>query len=137
MIFNTKGEGIPKAVNAIVALIVLAGGALPLLTKFGVIGEIPTIPTLVITIITVLAGILLLFDGIVGAGDGYTGMPRGLNFVTALVVLIGGVVPLLAYFKVISALPEIPSVIFSGLLIVAGLVLLLDGLVGAKNTSGM
>lgn len=127
------GSGVPKALNFFMSLVVLAGGVLPLLAQFSIIGEIPSVPLLVIEIITVIAGLLLLFDGIIGSGTTVQVMPRSINFITAIVVLAGGVVPLLARFGVIGELPSVPSIVFYGLLVVAGVVLLLDGLLGVKN----
>ncbi len=136
---NKKGYGgVPKWLNFIMALVVLAGGALPLLSQFGIIGEIPDVPLLIIQIITVVAGILLLIDGFVGSGtnSSFQLMPKTLNLITAVIVLAGGVVPLLSRYGVIGELPAVPGIVFYGLLVVAGVVLLLDGLLGAKNTSG-
>lgn len=138
MMMNKKGYGgVPKILNFIMALIVLAGGALPLLAQFSIIGEIPSIPLLIIQIITIIAGILLLIDGIVGSGtDGNIQvMPRGLNFITAIIVLAGGIIPLLSRFKLIGELPAVPAIVFYGLLVLAGVILLLDGILGAKDTS--
>ena len=131
MMFNKKAQ-VSKMLNFVLALAVLAGGALPLLSKFGVIGEIPAIPILVIQILTVIAGIVLLFDGFLGSGLSGV-MPRTLNFITAFIALIGGIVPLLGTIGVIGALPEIPGVVFHGLLVLAGTVLLLDGILGARD----
>jgi hypothetical protein len=129
---NTKAQ-IPKGLNFVFALIVLAGGVIPLLALFGIIGEIPSIPSIVISILIVLGGILLLLDGFMGTTGNTTRMPKGLNFVVAIIVLVGGVVPLLSQFGVIGALPEIPTIVFQGLLVVAGLVLLLDGMLGVST----
>ncbi|MCA9478720.1 MAG: hypothetical protein KC535_06230 [Nanoarchaeota archaeon] len=135
MLFNRKGQGILNGLNLLFAIIVLAGGALPLLSKFGVIGEIPAIPTIVIQILTIIGGFLLLLDGFMGTRSMRQVMPKMLNLVVSLVVLVGGVLPLLSQLGVIGQLPDIPLIVFQGLLVVAGLVLLLDGLLGASPSS--
>ena len=56
------GNGGFKFINAIMALVTLAGGALPLLVQFKVIEKIPTYPSIIISILLIVAGIFLFID---------------------------------------------------------------------------
>lgn len=134
---NKKGfiRPIPKMVNFLMSLIVLATGGIPLLVQFSIIGEVPAIPIIVMEIITAIAGFLLLLDAFMGVGSGTTQiMPKMLNLTIGFVVFAGGIVLLLARFSVIGAIPEVPSIVLQSLLVIGGVILFLDGLLGARNT---
>lgn len=138
MITDKKGfiEPVPKLINLVMAIIVLATGGLGLLVKFGIIGEIPSIPLLIMEIVTVIAGILLLIDGFIGSGEGMNPlMPKGLNIIIGIIVFASGVLLLLTRFKIIGVLPDVPIIVIQGLLLIGGVILLLDGIVGAKADS--
>lgn len=135
MMNKTAYGGIPKIVNFIMAIIVLAGGALPLLVQFGTIAAIPEIPAIILYILLCIAGILLLFDGIIGSGDNGGLIPRPINIIVAIIVLIGGVLPLLNTFGIGPTISAVPIIVFQGLLILGGFILLLDGILGAKDSN--
>lgn len=120
----------PKTMgNLILGLIVLALGLIPLLNQFNVISwGLPGFMTGLITKIAlyVIAGIglWLLIDGLMEA----EGLKK-ITLIVGLVVLVLGLLPLLASFNVIPAIPFLDfvlnPVVFNVIFVVEGVLLLL------------
>lgn len=122
----------PRGINLILAIITTAIGVLGI---FGsIIGfTLPKIPGIIIYSLIVIAGIVIILDGLLGVGMGMVQMmPRGVNFMVGLLVLLAGAALLIGQFGIIP-LPAIPTIVEHVILLLAGAIMLLDGILGARN----
>ena len=122
---------IRKAISAILGLIFLALGGIPLLNQFDVIGfAIPFGLGIGLWILAVAGGIFLLLDALQEQQE----MRHALSMPTAivgLVVLALGLIPLLEMFQVIAfGLPPFIFVISEFLFVAAGILLLIGAMHG-------
>lgn len=62
---NNRAEAL-RHMSLIIGIVVLAGGIVPLLADFGIIAELPVVPTIVFHVLLVVAGLLLLIDATMG-----------------------------------------------------------------------
>lgn len=120
-----------KAISAILGVIFLVLGVIPLLNQYGVIGfALPTVGGMILWVLAVIGGLFLLFDGFQEEQE----MRKALavpSFIIALVLLAVGLVPLLSSFGVIGfALPGFIYSIFDFLFAAAGLFLLIGATQG-------
>ncbi len=130
---NNKAQmmGMSKMINIILGIIVLGVGAVGLFGKQ--IGfTLPELPTIIFSGLIALGGLFILLNGFMGT-DGMTNlMPRSVNLFMGLIVLVAGAVLVLQFFKIIPVF-EVPNMIIYGLLIFGGVILFLDGIIGANN----
>ena len=130
--FNSKGMmGIPKFLNLILGIIVLGVGGI------GLFGEqigftLPELPSIIFSGLIALGGLFILLDGFMGTSGMTNLMPRSINLFMGFVILIAGVVLVLEFFKIIPVF-EVPNMIIHGVLIFGGVILFLDGIIGANN----
>jgi hypothetical protein len=135
-LFNSKVGGMPKLVNFILGLIMVAIGGL------GIFGEnlgitLPELPSIIFTILIALGGIVLLLDAFAGVGqDTMRGMPKKVNMTVGILVFLCGGALVLGLLAII-VLPEVPLLVLNAIILAAGIITLLDGIVGAKDTAGM
>jgi hypothetical protein len=75
-------------------------------------------------------------DGLIGSGlmSGNQMMPKSMNVLLGFIVMAVGAFLLLQQFKVIPVF-VVPNIILNVVMLVAGVILLLDGIGGAKNAS--
>ena len=133
-LIQSKQAGIPKFVNLLLGIIMIAVGGL------GIFGEqvgiiLPALPSIIFTALIAVGGIVLLLDAAAGVGqDTSRGIPRKFNLIMGILVfLCGGA--LVASAVGLFLLPEVPLIILNGIILAAGVITLLDGIVGAKNSS--
>lgn len=127
-------NGMPKGINFSLAILTLAVGGLGMFgTMIGF--EMPEIPAIIIYGITALAGLVLLIDGFIttsGAlGSTMNLIPKSINRILGILVLGSGTILLLGTIGTIKAIP-IPEIALNVVLILGGLILLLDTLVGVS-----
>lgn len=134
-IFSAKRaqmNGIPRSINIILGLITLGVGAV------GIFGEsmgiaIPEgLPGVIFHALIAAAGFILLLDGFMGVGSMTQLMPKGINRVLGALLFIAGVVLVLQSIGIIPSFAA-PQLVIYAVLGVGGFILLLDGLLGAKN----
>ncbi|MFT4308476.1 MAG: hypothetical protein ACMXYM_03845 [Candidatus Woesearchaeota archaeon] len=124
-------HGARKAISAILGLIFLALGAIPLLHNFGVIGfTIPAWAGIPMYILAVVGGVFLLIDALKEQQEARhsLSMPTA---IVGLVVLAFGLVPLLFQFGAIGfSLPGFLDVVSDYLFVAAGILLLIGATQG-------
>ena len=120
-----------KAISAILGLIFLALGGIPLLEQFGVIGfGIPFGLGIGLWILAVAGGLFLLIDALKEQQEARhaLSMPTA---IVGLVVLAFGLIPLLEMFGVIAfGLPGFVMVIADFVFVAAGILLLIGATQG-------
>jgi hypothetical protein len=121
-----------KGLNFIAGVLVLAGGALPFLSKLGVIGELPTVPKIVFASLLILGGLFLLLNsfGNDPSMGGPQVMPRKLNGIIGFVTLPLAILSLLGELGKVAFMAGVPGIIINGVLALAGFILVLDGILG-------
>lgn len=125
--------GIPKIVNLLFGLILVAAGGLGLFgERLGIV--LPDLPMFIFSAITAIGGLLMVLDGFIGSGESTQLMPKKINLLLGILVMIAGVALVLQKFGVIPVF-EVPFIIIQIVMIVGGIILFLDGLLGANNFS--
>lgn len=122
-----------KMPSLILGIILIIGGGLSLFGEmlFGL--TLPPIPIMLLEILVAVGGVLMIIDGFKGVGQMNQMMPKKVNVGLGFLVFAMGVVLLLMRFGVIPALATVPAIVLHGVMLLAGVILLLDGLFGAKN----
>lgn len=59
-------------------------------------------------------------------------MPKSVSLIIGLIALIAGALPFLVKAGIIPTIPEIPTIVFSIILALGGLLLVLDSILGFK-----
>ena len=120
-------HGARKGISAVLGLIFLALGGIPLLHQFGVIGfTIPAWAGIPMWILAVAGGLFLLIDAFKEHQEAHNILSTP-TAIVGLVILAFGLIPLLSQFGVIAM--EVPGLMFviADYLFVAGGILLLIG----------
>lgn len=117
-----------KIFSVILGLLFLALGGIPLLNNLKVISfQLPTIPMIVFWILALLGAIVLIIDGFSESRFGF-GAPKvvgALSIILALVLVFYG----LGSFGILPfAIPEIGIIVINILFVIAGLFLLIGGI---------
>lgn len=120
-----------KGISAILGLVFLALGLIPLLNLFGVIAwTIPAVAGMVLWVLAVLGGLFLLIDALKEQQEARHALsvPSG---IIGLVVLALGLIPLLGTFGVIAwGLPAFVFLATDFIFVAAGLFLLIGATQG-------
>ena len=130
---QSKKAGMPKILNLILGVIMIAVGGL------GIFGEqvgiiLPALPSIIFTALIAVGGIVLLLDAAAGVGDAMRGIPRKFNLIMGILVFLCGAALVVSTIG-LFLLPDVPLIIMNGIILAAGVITLLDGIVGAKNTN--
>jgi hypothetical protein len=120
-----------KHISAVLGLIFLALGGIPLLHQFGVIGfTIPSFAGIILWIIAVIGGLFLLIDALKEQQEARHALSMP-STIIGLVVLAFGLIPLLNQFGYIAfGLPPFVSAIADFLFLAAGVFLLIGATQG-------
>jgi hypothetical protein len=125
-------DGMPKIVNLLFGLILIAAGGL------GLFGEqigfvLPDLPMFIFSAIAAIGGLIMILDGFMGSGMSGI-MPKNVNLGIGFLIFISGLALVLQKFDIVPIF-EVPFIIIQIILIVGGIVLFLDGILGANSMS--
>lgn len=133
---SKKGFGMPmgKMPSLILGIILIIGGGLSIFGEMLLGLTLPPIPITLLEVLIVIGGLLLILDGMKGVGQGMTQLvPKNVNMGLGVIVFLGGVALLLMRFGVIPALATVPAIVLHSIMLVAGVVLFFDGLLGGEQ----
>lgn len=118
-----------KIFTAILGLVFLALGIIPLLNEFGIISfNLPTIPKIIFWVLALLGAVVLIIDGFKEEREFGAAKTVGIiSIVLALVLVVFG----LGSFGVLPfAIPEFGMIVINILFVVAGIFLILGAFFG-------